>query len=133
LNEIFVNNSLRHFRNLKGLTQRELAAKVGFKPQTVASYEQYPRPLPDEFTEKAAKVLGVSVEELQRTPDEFLREKGVKYQSNATVETLPEKQLISILNDQAAQIAGSTGGLRIKLLVSIQAICEELKRKQAAS
>lgn len=60
-------NNLQHYRKLAGLSQAQLAEKVGISPRTLQDYEQDRKPL-----EKAAaitvlnlaRVLGCTVEDL---------------------------------------------------------------------
>ena len=57
---IFFKQNLRYLRVLKGLTQEELAIKIGVKANTVSNYETGSSSPDFEMLDKIVKVLGVS-------------------------------------------------------------------------
>lgn len=53
---------MRYYRQLRGLTTRQLAEKVNIVPATVLAYEQGHFPIPYEISIAAAEMLQVSKE-----------------------------------------------------------------------
>jgi transcriptional regulator with XRE-family HTH domain len=61
---------LRRFRLSQGLGQRQLAAKVGMRPATLAAYET------SEFTPKSAALVAQSIELIFGLPADWLLGRG---------------------------------------------------------
>ncbi len=64
-------NRLRHLRGAMGLTQRDLAAKVGVEPGTVRRWEVGQEPIPFKARGRLADVFGVSVDHLMGIEPEW--------------------------------------------------------------
>jgi transcriptional regulator with XRE-family HTH domain len=100
-----LNNSLKYFRDQKGLTQAGLAGMIKkpdgkpYAPQTIAAYEQYGRPLPPEFLSEAARALGVSEGELQSPRLELRDEAASAYRAlDMPVDVIPDEALKELAN-----------------------------------
>ena len=59
-----ISENIRKFRKTRGLTQKELAIKLGVTQRLIAHYESYVKQIPSDNLCDLAKILQVSADEL---------------------------------------------------------------------
>lgn len=112
---------LRQLRQARGLTQTELARKVGVTQRVVTYYENEAATVSADLLAKFAKVLGVSADELLGTPAK----------PSAATELLPQSLR---LWRKLKQVEALPPTERRQIVQLIEAFVErsELKRKKAS-
>ncbi len=65
-----LNIRLKEIRKQKGITQKELAEKLGISPQRLSNYEKGKRRLPADIAILISRELNISVEEIYELPKE---------------------------------------------------------------
>ena len=61
-----VAKNLRHYRILKGLTQRQLASELGVKHNTISSWENGTNSIDTAVLMQIVDLLGISIDEIYR-------------------------------------------------------------------
>jgi|GEM_PF-2126916 len=72
-----LGQNIKHYRNLKGLTQKELASKINKTESSVRKYERGLVDIPNRVISEIAEVLGVTINDLIQEPDKFKSEFNV--------------------------------------------------------
>lgn len=88
-------------RKARGITQKELAEKIGTSQRMIAYYEGSSNYIPANFLPYMAKVLKVSVDELlgiKHLKDEFVPKNIRLWKKLRTIENLPPKDQKSVLH-----------------------------------
>ena len=104
-----VARNLKFYREQKGLTQRELANKIGVKHNTISSWENGPNSIDISFIMQICDILEISLDEM------FRRQKN-----DSPLSELSERELSLLLlfrklsNDEQLKFIG-----RIEALVEI--------------
>lgn len=65
-----MKDNIRRIRIAHGLTQTELASRLGLAPNTVCQWESGDRKPPSDRIPDLARALGCGIEELYRTEEE---------------------------------------------------------------
>lgn len=118
--------NLRKLRTEAGLSQKELAEKVGTTPRSILNYEKGARlPKNIEIVHSLAEILGVSAESLMSVGEEFVISAGEQYGFRG------KKQAEQVLENAAALFAG--GELdeeeMLSFMTRIQTIYLDSKKK----
>lgn len=94
-----VGNRIRSARIQKGMTQKELAQKLGISPQGIVQWENGARNPKPETLERIASALGVSYWTLAEVPDET--ENAPQYKPSYDSPYLQDPSLVAdmVLND----------------------------------
>lgn len=101
------------FRKARGITQKELAEKIGTSQRMIAYYEGPSNYIPANLLPYIAKVLRVSVDELlglKQSKDEFIPKNARLWRKLRVIEELPPKDqkavihyIEALLNKQKSQ------------------------------
>src|SRR6266545_4206775 len=81
---------LRAAREASGLSQAEVAARLGLKQAAYASWERYPTAIRPEQIEKAAAILKTPVKDLFEKPPRAFRKNGPTGRARRAFEALSE-------------------------------------------
>lgn len=84
-----VAKNLKHYRELKKLTQRELAEKIGVKHNTISSWENGTNSIDVSVLMQICDLLGVTLDEIYR---------GKKYEEAITKLSEKEQHVLYLLN-----------------------------------
>jgi len=126
-----LKNSLRYFREEKGLTQRQVADGVGLSDKTVSFYERTEERVPKDYLQKAARVLGVPVEKLEEQPMS-LEESSPPCRANRAfdlrdVSTPNLEQVLRFMVDEYR--TGKNEAEKKRALANLAAAADELVRR----
>lgn len=88
---VYVGNKIREYRLLKGMTQKELAEKIGMGDTTIANYEKGIRAPKRNKIFKIASVLGFSV-------DDFFPDQTTNQKTNTSKITPIQPEITQIYN-----------------------------------
>lgn len=93
-----IGEKIKKYRNEKGITQKELAQKIGVTPPTLASWESGKRTPKFETVKRIAKGLGVGSLQLygDSIPNDVIKE--IKKEWALSVSSYKEKTLLSNFN-----------------------------------
>lgn len=128
-----MKNSLRIIRNAKGLTQAQLGERAGYKFQTVAAYEKLESPLPRKFLEKISKALGVSIAEIESSPD-LIHEPSAPFRpAMLNLETVSRDLLDTLLKDFTHRLPAAVEPERYSLGLAVNAVLAEQRRRDVSS
>ena len=89
--DLFVGRRIRELRKAKGLSQKELAKRLGISPQQLQKYENWTDRISAGRLYDIAKQLGVSVQECFPVPEAI----GAAPQENGEI----EREILRVLSD----------------------------------
>ncbi len=124
-----MKNLLRQYRERKGLTLKQMGAKIGYGFTTIATYENATVSVSDEFLQKASKLFGVSKKELFEPDTPAALEARRAANENFPFNVLRADQLKRLIKESMEEVDNAPSDRRFLLHRLIHEANDELFRR----
>lgn len=118
---LHISNNIKKYRELRNMTQAEVADKIGEKRTTYAEWEKRIVPKAN-VLEKISKVLGVTIDELMTKSDEKADQNTISSLSALELAKQNQAILMTILSAVSELISEQTGEDRILLAARLNKV-----------